>query len=249
MHVYQSQFFSGHSQNSQRSARKIVPELLKAFPAKTVLDVGCGDGTWLAEFANAGVVELVGVDGPYLPDSLLKIPPASFIRRDLSQPLDLGRKFDLVTSLEVAEHLPAESAETFVRSLARHSDLIVFSAAVPGQYGEHHINEQWPKYWVNLFQQNGLRCFDVLREQFWTDPEISWWYRQNMLVFATKERASQIPLLASYDAARRSFPLEVAHPDFMALFRDTLSEEESGWELTKKILRLYRRRLRILLRV
>lgn len=249
MYAYKPEFFSGHSSNCQRSARKIVPELLKAFPAKNVLDVGCGDGTWLAEFAASGVAECVGVDGPYIQESLLKIPVPSFIRRDLNQPLDLGRKFDLVTSLEVAEHLPAESAETFVQSLVRHGDLIVFSAAVPGQFGEHHINEQWPKYWVNLFQKNGFQCFDVLREQFWTDPEISWWYRQNILVFATNERAAQIPLLANYDASQHSFPLEVAHPDFMALFRDTLSEEESGWQLTKKILRLFRRRIKGLLRV
>jgi SAM-dependent methyltransferase len=242
MHVYNEDFFAGHSDACQRSARRVVPMLMVSFSPRSVLDVGCGDGTWLAEFSRAGIKEFVGVDGPYIEKGHLRIPADRFVAHDLTQPLQLGRKFDLATSFEVAEHLPPESAETFVDSLTTHSDLVIFSASIPGQFGEHHVNEQWPSYWVDRFRHRGFHCFDILRAAVWTDPQISWWYRQNMLVFATEKRAAHIPVLADYDPAKNLFPLELAHPDFMAHFRNTLSEDNSVRLLAKKLAKLVARR-------
>jgi 2-polyprenyl-3-methyl-5-hydroxy-6-metoxy-1,4-benzoquinol methylase len=65
----------------------------------------------------------------------------------LIQPLDLEKEFDLVVSLEVAEHLPASAADQFVNTLVKHGKKILFSAAIPGQGGQDHLNEQWPDYW------------------------------------------------------------------------------------------------------
>jgi hypothetical protein len=80
----------------------------------------------------------------------------------------------------VAEHLSPSVAAEFIRSLCRHSDLVFFSAACPGQPGQHHINCQWPDYWQNLFNENGFACSDSARWLIWDKKEIEFWYRQNL---------------------------------------------------------------------
>lgn len=244
MHTYSQEFFSGHLPDCQRSAQRIVPRLIADFAPASVLDVGCGDGTWLAEFARGGVADVTGVDGPYVDRKTLLIPPERFVARDLAQPLELGRRFDLVTSFEVGEHLPPEAGAVFVASLVRHAPLVVFSASVPGQFGEHHVNEQWPRYWVNLFAQHGYACFDILRARFWTDEKISWWYRQNMLVFAAPGRADTLPVLAGHQTAVASLPLDVAHPRFVEHFRETLREDASIGLSARKLVKLILKRAR-----
>jgi SAM-dependent methyltransferase len=153
-----------------------------------VLDVGCGVGGWVATWLGSGA-DAIGVDGDYVPRDQLCIPDDRFISHDLSTPLDLGRRFDLVTCLEVAEHLPPEAAATIVDSLCRHADVIVFSAAIPGQGGTGHINERWPSFWAELFATHGYRPHDLLRSRLWWDTRCEWWYRQNVLVFAADEVA------------------------------------------------------------
>jgi hypothetical protein len=127
-----------------------------------------------------------------------------------------------------------------VESLTRHGELIVFSAAVPGQFGADHLNEQWPSYWAGLFAARGFRVFDVVRPRIWTDPHIAWWYRQNVLVFCSERRISRHPVLATHQGGA---PLAIAHPDFMRYFRDSLRSDASLRLLAGKIYRLIRQRL------
>src|SRR5579859_1324497 len=124
---YSDAFFEDVWRTASRSAREIVPLVLELVRPTSVIDVGCGLGTWLAEFQAHGVRDVWGVDGDYVNVRHLEIPVERFLVRDLTQPLHLDRRFDLILSLEVAEHLPAESADTFVTSLASLGDVIFFS--------------------------------------------------------------------------------------------------------------------------
>jgi len=101
----------------------------------------------------------------------------------LRVPIDLGRHFDLVVSLEVAEHIPHASADTFVDSLVRHGDIVLFSAAIPGQGGTFHVNEQWPEYWGKRFKARGYVGIDCVRPLVWEDPSVDYWYAQNVFLF------------------------------------------------------------------
>lgn len=171
------------------SPKLVVPILLKLFNPKSVLDVGCGIGTWLKTFSELGVKKITGIDSSYVDTTLLSnyISPDDFIAADLSRPFDLNLKYDLIISLEVAEHLPEASADVFVDSLARHGDIIVFSAAVPHQGGQNHINEQWPTYWIEKFKNLGYNVYDIIRPRIWNLEAVEYWYRQNILVFSTSD--------------------------------------------------------------
>ncbi len=134
-HVYSSDFYDYIDEGSRRSARIVSRLLLDALPIRSLLDIGAGHGAWAAEWSAAGVLEVLAVDGDYVVESQLLVPPSSFTAHDLATPLDLGRRFDLVQTLEVAEHLPASSADTFVDNLVRHGDIILFSARGPPRVG------------------------------------------------------------------------------------------------------------------
>ncbi len=204
---YDAAFYSAINAGSTASARVVVPILQRLTGATSVLDVGCGQGAWLAVWRDAGVTDLLGVDGDYVDQSALLVDRERFVAHDLSRPLDLSRRVDLVTSFEVAEHVPAASAPTFVASLVRHADTVAFSAAIPGQGGTGHVNEQPPSYWARLFADHGYRVFDLVRPVVWDDDAVEVWYRQNLLLFATGAAAEQLASLAP-----PAPPLDVVHP-------------------------------------
>ena len=105
------------------------------------------------------------VDGPYVDRRRLLIDPGDFHAADLAAPIGLGRRFDLVQSLEVAEHLPAAKAEQFVDMLTTHGHCVMFSAAVPGQGAENHVNEQPAEYWRAIFGERGYGAVDFFSDR------------------------------------------------------------------------------------
>jgi len=160
---------------------------------KSVVDFGCGTGTWLAVFSRYGVREILGVDGPWIDHELLEIPSDRFVARDLSKPFYLDRQFDLVLSLEVAEHLPPESAHGFLDSLTRLGPIVLFSAAIPYQGGTGHLNEQWPEYWASLFERRGFNAVDCIRRRVWENPAVEWWYAQNAILLVRDDFRGATP--------------------------------------------------------
>ena len=147
---------------------------------------------------RGGGLEIYGIDGNSVDESLFYIPKQSYKQVDLTSNYEQilqeikesfnMQKFDLVESLEVAEHFDEQYAENFIKLLTSLSDVVLFSAAIPYQGGTHHVNEQPPAYWAKLFAKFDFLCFD-LRNQFWEDEKIAYWYRQNTLIYAHKEKA------------------------------------------------------------
>jgi len=174
----------------------IVPYLISQYSPKSVLDVGTGLGTWLNIFKANGVAEVKGLDGPWVDHGMLEIESSEFLTVDLNGRFFPNKKYDLALCLEVAEHLEEKYAETFIAELAKCSDLIVFSAAIPGQQGQNHINEQPPAYWHGLFRQHGFSLYEDFRDLFWDNTEIEWWYRQNILVYNKMNSASKVPIMS-----------------------------------------------------
>lgn len=179
---YTPGFFDIVRDGAQQSAAVIVPmvmEHLAHLAPKTVVDVGCGEGWFGHEFQNAGC-EVLGIDGDYA------TPAIPMRAADLEQPLPVVGTFDLAVCLEVAEHLSPARADSFIADLCDLAPIVLFSAAIPGQGGAHHVNEQWPQYWDDLFGKHGHWCTGALRWKIWTDGRVENWYRQNLLVAAAK---------------------------------------------------------------
>jgi SAM-dependent methyltransferase len=210
--VYTDRFFSAQREHARRSATVVVPLVLDLTTPRSIVDVGCGTGTWLAAFDELGVNDFLGVDGDYVDERALEIPPDRFVAHDLSQPLELGRRFDLVVSLEVAEHVPAESASTFVETLTKHGPIVLFSAAIPGQGGTNHVNEQWPAYWAALFADRHYVPVDALRRRLWHDDAVAPWYAQNALLYVASDELSRHANLARLHDPAERVPLALVHP-------------------------------------
>jgi len=195
---YKDNFHNAHFENSINSAKQIVPLFLSYFKAITVLDIGCGLGTWLKIFEQ-NKCEVFGIDSDYVEIKDLVIDDNRFKSHDLNTSYNLEKKFDLVISLEVAEHILPENARVFIESMCKHGDVILFSAAIPGQEGTLHYNEQYNDYWIELFSNNGYVCIDFLRHKIWNNDEISWWYRQNILIFIKETEINN----SRYDVIRK----------------------------------------------
>lgn len=219
--LYDKVFYGAQISGSEKSASATVPRILKLFPwVSSVVDVGCGTGTWLHQFHLRGVSRVLGLDGGDATAGLMQIEKSEFLRKDLVLPFDLTEKYDLAMSLEVAQHLSAEFSTNFVSNLSHLSDVIVFGAAIPGQGIINHSNERWPSYWVALFEKHGFTCFDVLRGDMWYDERIEWWYRQNTFVFVNKQRTDLVANLEA-TAAKLQPPLDVVHPVCFDIYRET----------------------------
>jgi SAM-dependent methyltransferase len=184
--LYGEQFYQAIREGAARSAAVIVPMVIDLVHPESVVDVGCGTGAWLARFQQYGVRQIQGLENSTIGAHLADIDPSRIRRIDATRPFHLERTFDLVMSLEVAEHLPEECAAGFVSSLTGLGAVVLFSAAVPGQTGTGHINEQWPSYWVRHFADHEFTVVDCLRDRIWNDSRIEWWYRQNLLLFVAK---------------------------------------------------------------
>jgi SAM-dependent methyltransferase len=215
-----------HIARVRSSAETIVPLVMERLAPKSVVDLGCGIGTWLAVFARHGIADYLGVDGDWVPRELLEIPAARFVPAQLDKPFVLDRRFDLAVSLEVAEHLAESAAKVFVETTVRLASCVLFSAAIPHQGGLHHVNEQWQDYWAGLFAAHGYATIDAIRPRVWSDPDVAFWYKQNTLLFATSEVVAAHAELSRDREATVEALLPLVHPGLLT--RVAAAPQEHG---------------------
>jgi len=188
MHIYNDDFYEYQYKGSMASAVVIIDILSEYIELSSALDIGCGIGPWLKVYKSLGL-SVKGIDGTYVNRKKLLIDESEFISADLKNEVNLESKFSIAQSLEVAEHIPESCADNFVKTLVNHSDCILFSAAVPGQGGEDHINEQPLSYWRKKFEGNGYIPVDLIRPIVNGSEKknlVEKWYRYNTILYIKK---------------------------------------------------------------
>lgn len=239
---YGDKFFQDMEMGSLKSAKVVLPLVNDFFQPNSVIDIGCGTAVWLSVWENElGKLNILGIEGPYVDKALLKIETDKVLFQDLKEPIAVKEKYDLAVCLEVAEHLPASYAGQFVGELTRLSNVVLFSAAIPGQGGTYHINEQYPEYWAEHFSKYNYVPVDCVRPLVWNNKSVEFWYKQNILVFIKKDEVYKYPSIIQYEKA--TFPNYLAriHPDFFDSINDHMKRTFSlpgflnwKWYLFKK---------------
>lgn len=211
--TYSEEWMIANNVEAAKSAQIIVPLILSFVHPQSIVDVGCSYGTWLYSFMEHGIYDVLGIDNQHINKERLKIPESNFLAHDLTKEIKIGRQFDLVISLEVAEHLPPENAENFVKFLTQLGPIIYFSAAIPRQVGLNHVNGQWPDFWSGLFRKRGFVTIDCIRKIIWDNKDVGFWYKQNSLFFVKEFVLTQNPVLKiEYENTALS-QLNIIHPD------------------------------------
>lgn len=180
---YTSEFYDKQRAGSIRSAMEVLPVVFSLFKPSSIVDFGCGVGTWLAAAKHYGVERCLGLEGPWVNGQALADATLEIEETDLEQAVSLTERFDLAMSLEVAEHLKPERAVGFVNDLCRASDIVLFSAAAPGADGDGHQNEQWASYWAEHFIRQDYVPLDFIRSAIQRNEKVEVWYRTNILLY------------------------------------------------------------------
>ncbi len=221
---YNQAFYENQVAGSSSSASAILESLFEHYQPHSMLDIGCGRGTWLASAEKLGVSILHGIDGPWNKASDLLSKKIAFNPVDMEGEIPINQRYDLSISVEVAEHLSKRRAIDFVNTLCKGADVVLFGAAVICQGGENHINEQRQSYWLELFGDKGFRCFDIIRPKVWNDPRVMPWYRQNTLVYVNKTRDD---LINKFTDVENSPIIDIIHPEMfenrVKYYRDMLN--------------------------
>lgn len=185
--VYNPEYFRDVIENhSGIAAGPMADSIVRDLAPSSVIDVGCGGGNLLEALRQRGC-EVFGLEYAAVGVAACKrrkIPVRRFnLERDSFTP---PKRYDVVCSIEVAEHLPAAAAERYVALLASVGETLVFTAAPPGQGGTDHVNEQPPSYWIAKLAAHGLFHDQTLsrtwREE-WERNGVQWWFWQNIMVF------------------------------------------------------------------
>ncbi len=206
--IYPSDFYTNRRASTAHAASRILSALPATLPRRAVADIGCGTGTWLAAALADGAMSAFGIEGNWVTPDQLDDPRIVFAPQDLEQRFT-GHRVDLAMSLEVAEHLTSARAETFVADLVALAPAVLFSAAIPGQGGVNHLNEQWQSYWAGYFAGHGYQPFDVIRPAIWADEQIPAWYKQNVVLYLDEATVAQLGLAPTPAAL-----LDRVHPLF-----------------------------------
>ena len=156
--IYKEKFFTRRYKLSWR-APVFCDAVQSCLRFDSYIDVGCAIGDIVAEFQRRNV-DACGIEGsehcvPYLEATMVHI-------MDVRLPISMGRTYDLVTCLEVVEHIEPEYEEQLIQNLVNLTGVwLLISAAPPGQRGHYHVNCQPHSYWEQKFKEKGLIKHDV----------------------------------------------------------------------------------------
>lgn len=183
--IYDNAFYLHQSPGSYKTAQAFFKYLFNFYKPNSLIDFGAGLGTWLQAAQELGVEHLQAIEGEWVKPKVQN-SNLNYTFHDMQKSYKTEQKFDLAMSLEVAEHLSLERADSFIGDICQTANLVMFGAAMKHQGGQGHINEQNQSYWIKLFRIRNYECLDIFRTPFWFRNELEPWYIQNTFLFIKK---------------------------------------------------------------
>lgn len=209
--MYSASYYKKHETGSYQSAIQILEYINSFINFNSVIDFGCGMGTWCKALNNLGIKDFLGIDIHQYDSTYMLIPNDKYMQFDLRKPLVLTRGTDIAISVEVAEHIKPEYSDIFISNLCSCSEIVLFSAAISHQGGTGHINEQSCTYWEKIFNKYGYKAIDCIRPYFWNNEQIEIWYRNNCLLYIKQHTYEKI----STHIPQNTYPLDIIHPSML----------------------------------
>jgi SAM-dependent methyltransferase len=158
--------------------------LLELMDFESVMDIGCANGFLLEGFDAAGK-RVGGVElSPEVLDLLPKALGAKVTIGDFSE---AAGDWDLVSCVEVAEHVPPGRSIDLVDTVTRLAGRwIYFTAAPPGQKGRGHVNCRPHDDWLGWFDERGWKLDEErtqdLRRRLEDLPTCHWLRGNSMIL-------------------------------------------------------------------
>jgi SAM-dependent methyltransferase len=161
--AYYAHIYALSDSENQAIYRSMAEEIVRTVGPKSVLDAGCAVGYLVSGFRDIGV-DAWGIDISEYAISQGREEHKPYLRaQSVFDPLpeQFPQSFDMVVSLEVAEHLPEELADSFIGRLCELADTVVFSSSPYDLKDKTHYNVQQAEYWCKRFAAHGFfRCMD-----------------------------------------------------------------------------------------
>lgn len=206
--MYNESYYKRHEIGSYESAFQILKYIKTFINFDSVIDFGCGMGTWCKALNNLNIKDFLGIDKHQYDSAYMLIPSEKYMQYDLRKPLLLSHKVDMAISVEVAEHIEFEYSNIFIENLCLCSDIILFSAAITHQGGTGHINEQSCTYWESIFNNYGYKAIDCIRPYIWNDERIEIWYKNNCVLYIEEHFYKKISAVVPTN----TYSLDIIHP-------------------------------------
>jgi len=191
---YDSKYYSRHLVQYRDWEMSISRDIVSRYGIKSIIDLGCGVGSYLEGAHEMGIRPLLGLEINY--NISRHFTPADILpyikKADITQPLDFG-KFDCAWSIEAAEHIRTEGTEQFLENLCNSAErYVVMSAAPPGQKGTGHINLRPQSFWIKEIASRGFAYLPEEAEktvEVWADwnrkkiHKVPWYLYRNLMIF------------------------------------------------------------------
>jgi len=167
------------SENLKNFMDNVADNIIRTLHPTTVLDVGCAMGYLVASLRDRGV-KAYGIDVSEYAISKVREDIRPYCRACSaleSLPEDFPRKYDLVTTIEVIEHLYEEDGKQFIKNIGTYTDNILFSSTPDDVTEKTHFNVQQPEYWAKIFVENGF-LKELIYDTSYISPNASKFVRQ-----------------------------------------------------------------------
>jgi hypothetical protein len=169
-------------------ATAIYDDYISKYNYKSIADIGCGKGTYLKYYKmcdkNNSIKLLHGYEGT---KNITKISDYKDIHTiDLTKPNSIKNKYDLVTCIEVGEHIPKEYVDVFLDNLTKFvGRMLIITWAIPNQDGLGHVNCQYNSYVIDKLEQRNLTFNqkETCRLRSHEFKYYKWYLRTNLMVF------------------------------------------------------------------